>query len=82
MVAFCLTSVSDNGRRVVDFPVGSPIRAVKSPIINNTWCPMFWSFASCFNITACPKCRSGADGSAPHLMVNFFGPLTNSSRVS
>src|SRR5215471_13360049 len=56
-----------SGGRVAERPVGSPIMAVKSPIIKIAVWPRSWK---CFSLrinTVWPRCRSGAVGSNPAL---------------
>ena len=58
-------------------PDGSPISAVKSPMIRTTVWPRSWNWRSLRSGTACPRCRSGAVGSTPSLMRSgrSFGEL-------
>ena len=58
--------------RVFDCPVGSPIIPVKSPMRKTTRCPISWKCFILRMTTVWPRCRSGAEGSKPTLIVSGF----------
>src|SRR3972149_6017606 len=66
-MALASMSARVSGGRVTFLPVGSPIKPVKSPMRNMTWCPSSWNWRILLMSTVWPRCRSGAVGSKPVL---------------
>src|SRR3954452_20433287 len=64
-----LASISSPERtgRVVERPLGSPTRAVKSPTMRTTRWPRSWNSRSFCRTTVCPRWMSAAVGSRPSL---------------
>ncbi len=68
--AFSLTCSSVSAILPLDFPVGSPILPVKSPITITTVWPKSCICFSFLSTTAWPIWISGADGSSPSLIIS------------
>jgi hypothetical protein len=64
-----LDLVGVSAGRVAFRPDGSPISPVKSPIRKTTRWPNCWKVRSLLSRTVWPRCRSGAVGSKPALIV-------------
>ena len=73
--AFSLTCSGVSAGLVSDFPDGSPIMPVKSPIRNMTSWPRSWNCFIFWMRTVWPMCRSGAVGSKPALTRSGFFSL-------
>ena len=73
--AFSLTCSSVSIGRVLDWPDGSPMRAVQSPTMTTTVWPKSWSWRSLRRPTAWPRVRSGALGSKPILRRSVLAGL-------
>ena len=65
LLAFAITWSWLNCGRVADLPLGSPIIAVKSPMIKTAKCPRSWKSRSFERAMLCPRWMSGAVGSTP-----------------
>ncbi len=80
VAAFVRISSSVSIGRVSDWPDGSPIRAVKSPMMSTATWPASWNCRSFRSTTACPSVRSGRLGSTPSFTRSGRPAASRSSR--
>src|SRR3989344_4459426 len=84
VLIFCLTSARESSRRRAACPAGSPIWAVKSPMMKWTSCPARSKILSSISDIACPRWSSAPVGSTPNFTLSFLffaSSFRNSSSV-